>query len=74
MSKKDTRISVRLSKEDKREFYKLCDVHGLCPSKIIERWIHRFNLNTKRTISNYSDIVKSPNDERWDEYNEYMNQ
>jgi antitoxin component of RelBE/YafQ-DinJ toxin-antitoxin module len=72
--KKETRISIRLSKEDKKEFYRLCETHGLCPSKIIERWIHRFNLNTKKTISSYSGIVKTPDEERWEEYNEYMNQ
>lgn len=70
MAKKDQRITVRVSKEDKRQFYKLCDAHGLCPSKIIERWIHRFNLNAKRT-SMFIGVVKSAHDEQWEEYNEY---
>lgn len=72
-SKNDSRISIRLPREDKNEFYRLCELHGLCPSKIIERWIHRFNLNARKTIGTYSNIVKSGNDERWEPYNEYMN-
>ena len=72
-NKKDSRISIRVSKEDKKEFYRLCEIHGLCPSKIIERWIHRFNLNARKTIGTYSEIVKSGDDERLEAYNEYMN-
>lgn len=69
--KKDTRISLRLSKEDKREFYKICDMHGLCPSKIMERWIHRFNLNAKKTNIQFGAVVKSLYDEMYADYEEY---
>lgn len=68
---KDARISVRVSKVDKREFYRICELHGLCPSKIMERWIHRFNLNAKKTNPKFSTIVKSTHDEMYAEYEEY---
>ena len=72
-SKKDTRIQLRLSKADKREFYKQCELNGLCPSKLIERWIHRFNLNAKSTGAKFHSVVKSGEEEKWEEYNDYKN-
>ena len=70
--RKDARMSIRLSKGDKRQFYKLCDQFGLCPSKIVERWIHRFNLNARRKeVPHFNEIVRSASDEKWEEYNEY---
>ena len=68
---KDTRISIRLSKEDKKQFYKICATYGLCPSKLIERWIHRFNLNARRKNISIIQVVWNPHDEAYADYNEY---
>ena len=72
MKKKDTRISVRISKEEKKLFYSICEIHGLCPSILIYRWIHRFNSNAKRSNVQFSSIVKSVHDEMYLDYNEYI--
>ena len=68
---KDARIDLRLRKEDKRQFYKICDQYGLCPSDVLERWIRRFVLNTKSLKQCYTGVVIHPRDEVFAELVDY---
>ena len=69
---KDARIDIRLRREDKRKFYKVCDQYGLCPSVVLERWIHRFVLNSKQIKIMYDGVVLHPKQEVFDDYDTYM--
>jgi hypothetical protein len=68
--KKDTRLNVRVSKKSKDEFFRLCKLHGLCPSTIINRWIDRFNGKTKKNKIDFDEIY-SASTEQMVEYDEY---
>ena len=68
---KDARIDIRLRKGDKRKFYKICEDFGLCPSNLVERWIHRFILNSKN-VKQAMNVIGNPHDEAMADFDEYM--
>ena len=69
---KDARIEIRISKSKKEKFYNVCEVNGLCPSILIERWINRFINNSKQNKIQFKEIY-SATVERIAEYNDYKN-
>ena len=70
--KKETRLAVRINKRTKEQFFHLCELNGLCPSTIINRWIARFITKSKKNKIDF-DEVYSASSERLAEYNEYKN-
>lgn len=56
---KNTRIGIRISEKKKKQFYEICEMHGLCPSVLINRWIHRFILNSKKNKIDFKEIYSA---------------
>ena len=67
---KNTRIGIRISEKKKKQFYEICEKNGLCPSVLINRWIHRFILNSKKNKIDFKEIY-SAHVERMVDYNNY---
>lgn len=70
MRSKDARIDVRLAKAKKEKFYEICEMNGLCPSLLIEKWIGRFINQSKKNKIQFKEIY-SATTERLAEYEEY---
>ena len=69
---KNDRIGFRVSKEMKEEFYEICNLYGLCPSILLERWISNFINRSKKNKIDFDD-VSSAADELKKELEKYKN-
>ena len=69
--KKDSRLGIRINQKEKENFYKLCESHGLTPSLLIERWIHRFIQLSKKNKIDFREVY-SASAEKMVEYEEYL--
>jgi antitoxin component of RelBE/YafQ-DinJ toxin-antitoxin module len=67
--KKDARMEIRLEKEEKEKFYKICDENGLVPSRVVNIWIKRFNAKSRKRV--VYDEVYHASIERMVEYEKY---
>ena len=56
----------------KEEFYEICNLYGLCPSILLERWISNFINRSKKNKIDFDD-VSSAADELKKELEKYKN-